>query len=385
MKRWIAILLAALTLLTVTTGFAAAEYHTIGELRNAAQTRWTQTYETKWRTVEIDTEILLPAVDAIPVLQIGYRLPEAIPTSTENTWDKVEAHGGSLILYNFGQDVPRSASGRRVNQNAEAVESWYGGFAPENTYVPLSDITFGEITALIDTELTRMGYDAGSFEIENPTRLWAQHWYYNGCKEDALAGHILLNSEKRLQGLPLFTHILSAVSDHYNGEARTDEYSEMGFGIAAGYDGYDGALSHLFVADAVVKAVLASDVPLCSIQAVKETIESEINAGHIRKIYDIELGYVLYNEPGMYREDRAGIPYETIRYYAKPVWQVNCLYVRTAAGAERALPDDVFDERNSLDYSQLLVDAQTGELILESDAQDRCEYKGFLSWEDVRQ
>ena len=41
------------------------------------------------------------------------------------------------------------------------------------------------------------------------------------------------------------------------------------------------------------------------------------------------------------------------------------------------------DERNSLAYTQMLVDAQTGEIIGQSDAKDRSMFPGFLSWNDV--
>ena len=77
--------------------------------------------------------------------------------------------------------------------------------------------------------------------------------------------------------------------------------------------------------------------------------------------------------------------YRDVTYYAKPMWKINCLYVSNprAKLAETASYTD--DERNSLDYLQLLVDAQTGELIGESSAKDRAEFKGFLSWEDVKQ
>ena len=41
------------------------------------------------------------------------------------------------------------------------------------------------------------------------------------------------------------------------------------------------------------------------------------------------------------------------------------------------------DERNTVAYTQFLVDAQTGEIIGQSDAADRSMFPGFLSWEDV--
>ena len=65
------------------------------------------------------------------------------------------------------------------------------------------------------------------------------------------------------------------------------------------------------------------------------------------------------------------------------MWQVNCLYKDTATGKLRSKPSDSDDERNTLDYYQLLIDAQTGEAVKRNNEKDRCEYKGFISWEDV--
>ena len=105
------------------------------------------------------------------------------------------------------------------------------------------------------------------------------------------------------------------------------------------------------------------------------------------KIYEIELGYVLYNEPDRFRtakpgKDRAAEGH-TARYYARPMWQVTCLYKDTATEKLRGTPSDSDDERNTLDYYRLLIDAQTGGVIRKSNAQDRCEYKGFISWDDL--
>ena len=63
------------------------------------------------------------------------------------------------------------------------------------------------------------------------------------------------------------------------------------------------------------------------------------------------------------------------------MWRVSCL---KASGAQKELEEsDEDDERNSVAYTQMLVDAQTGEIIGQSDAADRSMFPGFLTWEDV--
>ena len=385
MRKLIVSLMAAALLLQAPAGLARGDYRTVAQLREEARENWTQTYETKWRTVEINAEIILPPVDFVPVAQVGYDMRPLPLTAAESGWDEAQCAQqtrGCLLLYNECKEAPRSVNGRRVVSQQVQKGDWYDGFAPENTYVPMSDVTFGELCDSIGQQLRRFGVDPDSFQISTPFRLWAQHWYYSGYMEDALPGTVLLEAYSRVMGLPILNHVLDAVADNVHGEHRCDEYWAQ-FHLGAGYDALGGRLTHIYADLVKVTDILADDVPLCPLAAVKAAIEKEIEAGHIRKIYSLQLGYVLYNEPGEYKTKEHSLPEEEQRFYVKPVWQVNCLYVRSASGNLRTLPADVYDERNTLDYAQLLIDAQTGALIGQSNAQDRCEFKGFLSWEDV--
>jgi hypothetical protein len=385
MKPRIAVWLLIGVMLAPLSGLAQTQFLSIAALRAQTPVQWTQTFETKWRTVAVDAAILLPEAETVPIAVIGYDRRDALYTAQQSGWDTVDSRDDGLILYREGRKVPRKVDGKPVNANAEAKENWYGGFAPENCYVTLCNTSFGEICTLINAELTRFGYDPDDFAVASPMRLWAQHWYYYGVKKDALPGHILMEMNLMLFKLPILTHIMDAVYDHENGESRTDEINAT-FQLSAGYDGYEQALSHLFICAVKPLDILADDVPLCPLEQIKAQVASEIQAGHIRKVYELRLGYVLYNEPGVYRE-KGGEPIDAgnLRFYAKPVWQIDCLYVQSATGKLRKLPDDVYDERNSLDYRRLLIDAQTGEWISESKAKTRCEYPGFLSWADVGQ
>ena len=96
----------------------------------------------------------------------------------------------------------------------------------------------------------------------------------------------------------------------------------------------------------------------------------------------MQLGYVLYNEPGVYRTGKEPLHEQT--YCAKPMWRVNCLWVDNPRGELRETASYTEDERNSLDYRQLLADAQTGALVVQSDEKDRCAFPGFTAWEDAR-
>lgn len=380
---------------------AQEEYLSIQELREQTHTGWTQTYETKWRDVQINATVIVPQVDAMPVLLVADGATAPLMTAEEAGFDQLTSTPFQVNWYNEWPTYPRKLDGKRLNKNTEPREVYNSGFAPENTYIPMSDTSFGEICDMIERAITRAGYDAAAFDFRAPLRLSSSHMFFYGYKRDALPGGISFDFRARVEGVPVLSHIYSAVIDHYNGESRVDELFELPRCLAT-YNAYDEKLHNLYLWCAQPVETIAPDMPLCSLDKVIAAIEPEITAGHIRKIYELELGYVLYNEPGVYHDRKeplvegrntqeemdaayaaALVKHAATRYYARPMWQVNCLWVKSPGGKLRETASYTTDERNTLDYYQLLVDAQTGELIEESDAYDRCEYKGFLSWDDV--
>ena len=385
MKRCIAGLAFALMLIRMLTAAASAqEYQTVSQLRESVPARWTTTIETKWRDVAIDAEIVTPDVEAIPVVKVGYDLHPSPLTPEENGWVEVNDSNetGSQILY-MTDDTgkpPRKINGRKVNRDPVSKENWYGGFDPNQTYIPLSDIRFSEIQDLIRDELVKFGYPPEDFDLETPERMWLQHWYFAGTKEDAAPAEILMNLYTKLNGITVYGHILDAVRNTRGERARKDGFWDS-MTTTVAYEGVIDRLSLLFISHLLPVETLAEDVPLCSFDTIQKSLEQEIKKGRVRKIYEISLGYVLYCEPGAYHEWGQKADYSSIFYDVKPMWRVNCL---KASGAQKELEEsDEDDERNSVAYTQMLVDAQTGEIIGQSDAADRSMFPGFLSWEDV--
>ena len=385
MKRCIAGLAFALTLIRMLTAAASAqEYQTVSQLRESVPARWTTTIETKWRDVAIDAEIVTPDVEAIPVVKVGYDLHPSPLTPEESGWVEVNDsyETGSLILY-MTDDTgkpPRKINGRKVNRDPVSKENWYGDFDPNQTYIPLSDIRFSEIQDLIRDELVKFGYPPEDFDLETPERMWLQHWYFAGTKEDAAPAEILMNLYTKLNGITVYGHILDAVRNTRGERARKDGFWDS-MTTSVAYEGVIDRLSLLFISHLLPVETLADDVPLCPFSMIQKSLEQEIKKGRVRKIYEISLGYVLYCEPGVYQEQGQEPDYSNIFYYVKPMWRVNCL---KAAGAQKRLEkSDEDDERNTVAYTQFLVDAQTGEIIGQSDAADRSMFPGFLTWEDV--
>lgn len=380
-------LFLALMCIIFTSASAETGYYSIGDLRTQTPSHWAKTYETKWRTIAIDAEINVPQVNKMPIVCIEGGAEEPTFTAADIGWDSLRYRGAyMLIIGRDSPDYPKKLNGVRLG-SPFAEGNWYTGFAPSNLYVPLDDITFGEITKRAEATLRAMGYMPDHFLLENPVRVWAHHICEYGKTDDVLPGYIIMEFLPKVEGIPVLSHVQESV----RGDSSTKlDDAEFWQPVASSltYNGYLGDLTSMHLVPLKVQEVIVDDIPLLSFDQIMDAIEEEINAGHIRKIYEIELGYVLYNEPGKFHTVETGksrsVEGQTARYYARPMWQVTCLYKDTATEKLREKPDDSDDERNSLDYCQMLIDAQTGEVVRRTNSQDRCEYKGFVSWDRVQ-
>ena len=54
---------------------AKNDWHTVQELREMTREGWHQTYETKWRTVQVDVDIEVPDVEAFPIIKVQRMQP----------------------------------------------------------------------------------------------------------------------------------------------------------------------------------------------------------------------------------------------------------------------------------------------------------------------
>ena len=133
------------------------------------------------------------------------------------------------------------------------------------------------------------------------------------------------------------------------------------------------------------EAQIDEDIPLCSFDKIKTTIEAKIYSGNLRQVYDVEFGYALFNVPGAAKDPN--IPWRvSARYYAVPTWFVNCVYVND--GKTRWFPCELDENaaRSDPHSTTLLINAQTGELYSrkKGNSYGAADYPGILTWEEVR-
>ena len=114
------------------------------------------------------------------------------------------------------------------------------------------------------------------------------------------------------------------------------------------------------------KEVVIENTGLCEFYNIYKTIEKIVDTGKIKRIYSINLGYVIYldkNEEYSSKKEKGGEKWDYSEYLLVPTWVVMCSYSENGSNNDKAeVNSDHVCERQDLNYQQIFIDAQTGKL-----------------------
>ena len=114
------------------------------------------------------------------------------------------------------------------------------------------------------------------------------------------------------------------------------------------------------------KEVVIENTGLCEFNNIYNTIEKIVDTGKIKRIYSINLGYVIYldkNEEYSDKKEKNGKQRDYSDYLLVPTWVVMCSYSENDSNNDKAeVNSDHVCERQDLNYQQIFIDAQTGKL-----------------------
>ena len=367
MKHFLALLLALLLPL----GAAAEEYCTIAQLRSQAPARWTQTYATPWRDISVDAPMLLPQVDALPVITVAYDLNDAV--SASGRWEVRRSPGGALSIDIGSVDDQRPR----------------GTFHGTKYYAPYDTATFApgsreDVTAaLLEAEamLRDCGMPEGLFDLTCPAEVdvW---WITDRQGKQVGRCEYCLSLRQSLNGIHLLGHAFLGMPGSMR-EGKGGEYSAS-VGAMLRYISGEHASFH---GDTLRETGrVAEDMPLCGFDRVLEAMEQEITAGRLRRVDEVELCYILYNVPGAAR-DPGRFWRRDAAFYAVPTWLVSGIYMEEPARDWSPAADPDQPVRSDLHYAYLLFDAQTGRLLSREQSRERgaADYRGIITWEEAAQ
>ena len=114
------------------------------------------------------------------------------------------------------------------------------------------------------------------------------------------------------------------------------------------------------------KEVVIENTGLCEFDNIYKTIEKIVDTGKTKRIYSINLGYVIYldkNEEYSSKKEKGGEKWDYSEYLLVPTWVVMCSYSENGSNNDKAeVNSDHVCERQDLNYQQIFIDAQTGKL-----------------------
>lgn len=380
MKRLITIALALACLLSNPGCLAQKEYVSVTQLKEQLPARWTQTYETKWRTVEIDVQPTVPEVDEVPILKITPDFDHPDPSLFGEGWELDWRQSSFCATLNGGGE--RGVVEAQKKQGGTTTTDHYPPFDMNRAYAENNALTLGEALDYAKNILAGVFEDPETWDFERVyDRMMCNKTVKKKTGEFLFAGtYLSIPLKQKMRGIPILAHSSQGVEIE---DARL--LNNIGpiyeprffFNIRSAeelYISWDKAK--------IIEAIVA-DIPLCDFSIVQASLEEEIHAGHIRKIFDIDFGYALYNDPGANRTggDKESEPQQ---FYTVPAWRVNCYYLESGKKEMRDYSKWDVPERSEIEYKTVLVNAQTGKVMDRADHSKGCtDYRGFISWEEI--
>ena len=178
-------------------------------------------------------------------------------------------------------------------------------------------------------------------------------------------GGYAIEAYPTLDGIPIIT---SANSGYIETGKNRDAFDALYFScpwIDTSYysdDYMNVSFSNVFK----VKKVISKNVELCGFDLIYNVLENYIDEGKIKKIYSINLGYVIYldkNEEYSDKKEKNGKQRDYSDYLLVPTCVVMCSYSENDSNNDKANISSENDcERQDLNYQNIFIDAQTGKL-----------------------
>ena len=414
MKRTLGTLLGALLVSACMTA-SAQDYVSVSQLYEQVQAMggaWQESFDTPNGPLTLDAPIIVPQVETMPVLTLeGAKISEELynhiiqgkkgGSKDSIEYDEVELGGKSSEFFlGYENDYVNQKKTNIVGYDAvDALWIQHGAyrFSQGEGMVPRGKPVTYRFPWQIDMD--KPSLRGSALTVNEAMRLWKEDIdmcfpeddfvlqpktieVYGSIltdktgegKEFQNTGHYTITAEQLIGGVPLMGGIINVGASDYSVMFVSDQASnrtiEKMEKYAVGVSSVlDHGMSSRFVNEedyrtintmARIRTVEYADVPLVPLSSVLESIRKEIDAGNVRDVYSIRLGYVLYSNPDM-----------TDYAWAIPRWVVSLKYITKEnqqnwermkdSAAKWGYEYGVWEEFYS---EEVLVDAQNGELMI---------------------
>ena len=380
-KMWF--VLCAL-LLVPTLALASGDMVSISELRQQVETmeRWTQTYEAHGRTIEVDIPIYIPnekelAVydcsaytdyiknpnneDKTNVYAYNENLKELVKEESndksENAIIEVYGNGTELrIMFNSPEELLE-------HNTRDYIKIKKSGYYPDKVnadviYAENSDLSLMEAEKYLE-EIVRFfirdGYDGIDIDYikiagrGRKTRSYTDE-ELGECADYYPKGTYFFNYYQKLHHIPIMMTIIATLNNKQENRVYGDLFGFWGTtgGICQIMDRNSFWLTIKWMK---IEKEHEETVKLLPIEQIINAVEKEIKAGHVRNVYALKLGYIIY------LNDRSP---ETYTLY--PMWVLDCDYVENKNKEIKVNPysDDI---RDCFSFERICINPETAEMM----------------------
>ncbi|MFQ9447666.1 MAG: hypothetical protein ACLR4A_10205 [Christensenellales bacterium] len=275
-RTWTMAALALVVLFGVNGGTAKAEWQSIKEVQENTPERWTESYETKWRTIQIDAQIDVPDVEKLPVIRVTGAAPV----------NGLKLLPYSEVVYNeVGQLYVISKDGEpEILGNNEDYKNRYYFADGEIPQIQAEDhpLTAQQAIEMLENKLKGLtGYGKDDFVL-GPITVYDRVWKYKKTNgERVYTQPISKTGEYCIELYQKFAGV-----QYQSCRECYDTRGKEAWPDAAGVSGaiWDADSFKLWATLLQVVDTPYEDVPILSFGDAKKAIETEIEAGHLRNI-----------------------------------------------------------------------------------------------------
>ena len=380
MKRFAGMMGALL--LVPTLALANSDMVSVSELRQQVEVmgRWTKIYEAHGRTIEVDIPIYIPNEKELAVYDCSayteyIKNPNSddknnVYSYNENLRELTKENDGTseadIEVYGKGTELrimlnnPEDLLGKNKNDNIKIKEYGFYQYQVDDkvTYAENNEMSLEEAEKYLEEIVEYFikdeynGIDIDYIKIAGRGRKTKSYTdeelgeyvdYYP-------KGSYFFNYYQTLHKIPIMMTIIATLNNKQENKIYGDLFEYWGTtgGICQIMDRNSFWLTIKWMK---IEKEHEETVKLLPIEQIINTVEKEIKAGHVRNVYALKLGYIIY------LNDRSP---ETYTLY--PMWVLDCDYVENKNKEIKVNPysDDI---RDCFSFERICINPETAEMM----------------------